>query len=182
MPQTAKHQGDFHKQCSLCPCIRVCYGRQTLILSGLAQTFVYNSCTVQNVQNVYFQEVERYCLWDLRARIPHLCSSKNSTCSFQSAYLQQISKGEKLLGPSMEMSTAWPNNIIGHSHVQTQAKTRVAETRWAREKQTRGILFWFRKSETKLNSTNNIESHFFQTMPQELMIVIEKNKLPSLRN
>lgn len=86
------------------------------------------------------------------------------------------------MGLSMEMSTAWPNSIIGHSHVQTQAKTRVAETRWAREKQTRGILFWFRKSETKLNSTNNIESHFFQTMPQELMIVIEKNKLPSLRN
>lgn len=57
MPQIAQHQGDFHKQCSLCPRIRVCYGRQTLILSGLAQTFADKSCTVQNV---YFQEVERY--------------------------------------------------------------------------------------------------------------------------
>lgn len=62
MPQIAQHQGDFDKQCRLCPCIRVCYGRQTLILSGLEQTFADKSCPFQNV---CFQEVERYCLCDL---------------------------------------------------------------------------------------------------------------------
>lgn len=67
MPQIAQYQGDFDKQCRLCPCIRVCYGRQTLILSGLAQTFADKSCPFQNV---FSRSGKILSLW-FRDRIPH---------------------------------------------------------------------------------------------------------------